>query len=176
MRIAVREARGTAVERLFVSAIGGRWSMTSRVLRAVAVLFGLTLIECAARQRSPEVRAPVPANPQALRAERDGTIRLSDVTLVADRSLKRGRYELRYRVVGTHQFLEIVEVWPEYPLPRTTWKRKRPVGDFECRWESLGQCADETRVLVASQDGIHRMSWIELAGQGGRCYPETPVR
>lgn len=152
-------------------------SARTKVLASLVCALSLTLLTaCAARAGKSGVNVAAAPTERVIAADRDGMIRLGKAAFLADRTLRRARYEFRYRLDGPEYLLRIVEVRPEYPLAKTPWQWKTQLGDVPCRVEPLAERAEQTRVLLVREGEAHRIAWVELAGHAERCHPQGSLR
>ena len=106
-----------------------------------------------------------------------GDITLTTSTKIADVTLKPGRYYIEHRVEGTIQprrvaehFIHFTEVTPKEHQRRQAARDALEYtvahpGEIQCELEELGKKAAKTTVFTTTEDGINRITRIEIAGE-----------
>lgn len=105
-------------------------------------------------------------------------VTLTTETRIADITLKPGRYYIDHRVEGTLRprrveahYIHFTEVTSEVRQRRQAARnalRGSPVahpGDIECTLEALTKPASKTTIVTTEEDGIRRITRIEIAGE-----------
>jgi hypothetical protein len=106
-----------------------------------------------------------------------GDITLTTETMIADITLKPGRYYIEHRVEGTVQprrvaghFIHFTEVTPKEHQRRQAVRDALEYtvahpGEIECELEALGKKASKTTIVTTTENGIRRITRIEIAGE-----------
>ena len=107
-----------------------------------------------------------------------GEVTLTTETKVADITLKPGRYYIDHRVEGTvaprrvsGHYIHFTEVTPELSQRREAARRAfgesavAHPGEIECALEALSKKASKTTVFTTTEEGITRITRIEIAGE-----------
>ena len=114
----------------------------------------------------------------ALAVGQKGEITLTTETMIADITLKPGRYYIEHRVEGTVQprrvaghYIHFTEVTPKEHERRQAARDALEYtvahpGEIECELEALTKKASKTTVFTTTEDGIRRITRIEIAGEG----------
>lgn len=107
-----------------------------------------------------------------------GDITFTTKTMIAGITLKPGRYYIEHRVEGTVQprrvvghYVHFTEVTPEQHQKRQAardaigeYTVAHP-GEIECKLEALTKKAPKTTVFTTTENGIRRITRIEIAGE-----------
>ncbi len=107
-----------------------------------------------------------------------GDVVFTTETRVADITLKPGRYYLEHRVEGTLQprrvaghYLHFTQVTAEEHQKRQGARNAigeytvAHPGEIQCELEALTKKAKKTTVFTATENGVHRITRIEIAGE-----------
>ena len=106
-----------------------------------------------------------------------GEVTLTTETKVADITLKPGRYYLDHRVAGTvaprrveGHYIHFTELTPALNQRREGARTFGDAnvahpGEIECTLEALPKKASKTQVFTTMEDGIARITRIEIAGE-----------
>ena len=107
-----------------------------------------------------------------------GEITLTTETRIADITLKPGRYYIDHRVQETLQprrvfahYIHFTEVTPESTQRRRAAREAlggtavAHPGEIECKVEALPKKASKTTVVTTIEDGVPRITRIEIAGE-----------
>lgn len=105
-------------------------------------------------------------------------ITIAKETRVANITLKPGRYYIDHRVEGTARprrveahYIHFTEVTPEVQQRRRAARNALKSvavahpGDIECALEALPKPSAQTRVITAEENGVPRITRIEIAGE-----------
>ena len=101
-----------------------------------------------------------------LEQQKPAEIRVSKPVKVGNLTLSPGEYFLHYQIEGSHHFVRIskvvtvVDVHPEYSVNTYTYD----VGDVNCELVFLPGKAPRTRVSEVSQQGVNRITKLEIKG------------
>ena len=114
----------------------------------------------------------------ALSVGKTGEVTFTTETQIGGITLKPGRYFLDHRVEGTTtprkvvaHYIHFTEVTPEEHQRRQAVRDAisgHPVahpGEIECEVEALPKNAAATKVFTTTEDGIRRITRIEIAGE-----------
>jgi hypothetical protein len=101
----------------------------------------------------------------AMKVGKTGDITFSEETKVGDLTLKPGRYQFQHRVEGSDHFVNFTEWTKPNKYTLRSGSPKAHVGEVKCRLEPLQKKASETRIYVVQEDGVRRMSKVEIAGE-----------
>lgn len=107
-----------------------------------------------------------------------GEITLTTQTMIADITLKPGRYYIEHRVEETLQprrvaahFIHFTEMTPKEHQKRQAardalgeYAVAHP-GEIQCELEALPKNASKTTVFTTTENGIRRITRIEIAGE-----------
>lgn len=102
---------------------------------------------------------------QAVQLGRKAEITLGSDVQVGSLTLKAGRYVLQHRGVRSVHFLHFTELEKANPYHRITQGAKAHPGEVRCRLEPLPAKASRTAVYLSSEDGISRVTKVEIAGE-----------
>ena len=115
---------------------------------------------------------------EALAVGQKGDVTFTTETTIAGITLKPGRYYIEHRVEGTVQprrvaghYVHFTEVTPEESLKRQAARdaiREYTVahpGEIPCELEALKKKASKTTVFTTTENGIRRITRIEIAGE-----------
>ena len=106
-----------------------------------------------------------------------GDVTFTTETRIADITLKPGRYYIEHRVEGTLQprrvfghYIHFTEVTPKEHERRQAVRDALEYtvahpGEIECEVEALAKKASKTTVFTTTEDGIPRITRIEIAGE-----------
>jgi hypothetical protein len=105
-------------------------------------------------------------------------ITLTKETRIADITLKPGRYYIDHRVEGTARprrveahYIHFTEVTPDVRQRRQAARNALKgsavahPGDIECALEALTKPASKTTVVTTDDNGVPRITRIEIAGE-----------
>ena len=113
----------------------------------------------------------------ALAVGQKGDVTFTTETRIADITLKPGRYYIEHRVEGTVQprrvaghYIHFTEVTPKEHERRQAVRDALEYtvahpGEIECGLEALTKKASKTTVFTTTEDGIRRITRIEIAGE-----------
>ena len=107
-----------------------------------------------------------------------GEVTLTAETRIADITLKPGRYYLDHRVEGTTQprrvaahYVHFTEVTPKEHQKRESARKAlgeytvAHPGEIQCELEALEKRAARTTVFTVEENGVRRITRIEIAGE-----------
>ena len=106
-----------------------------------------------------------------------GEVTFTAETRIADITLKPGRYYIQHRVEGTVQprrvaghYIHFTEVTPKEHQRRQAVRDALEYtvahpGEIQCDLEELGRKASKTTVFTTTEDGMRRITRIEIAGE-----------
>ena len=113
----------------------------------------------------------------ALAVGQKGDVTFTTETMIGDITLKPGRYYIEHRVEGTVQprrvvghYIHFTEVTPKEHERRQAVRDALEYtvahpGEIECELEALTKKASKTTVFTTTEDGIRRITRIEIAGE-----------
>ena len=114
----------------------------------------------------------------ALSVGKTGEVTFTTETKIGDITLKPGRYYLDHRVEGTVQprrvaghYIHFTQVTPEEHQRRKAVRDAiggKPVahpGEIECELEALKKTASKTTIFTTTENGVRRITRIEIAGE-----------
>lgn len=84
-------------------------------------------------------------------------------TRVGDLTLPAGTYRIQHRVKGSDHFMDFTGL--ARPNPPNQGIPTGYSGKAECRWESLPVKAQRTAVMTTEENGVRRVTRIEIAGE-----------
>lgn len=103
---------------------------------------------------------------QVLKVGKNGKIELSEETKVGELTLKPGPYKVQHRVAGSDHFIHFIELTK--PIPYRSGSGDTPKshpGEVMCKIEPLNEKIAETKVYLKKEDGMMRITRIEISGE-----------
>ena len=97
---------------------------------------------------------------QVIKVGKNGNITLSQETMVGDVKLPAGDYQVKHRVEGSDHMIHFKQLYSQ----RTGAVIAHP-GDIKCKLEPLNQKVAQTAVFLNKEDGMMRITRIEIGGE-----------
>ncbi|MEW5976343.1 MAG: hypothetical protein AB1898_11130 [Acidobacteriota bacterium] len=101
---------------------------------------------------------------RAVKVGKKGEIEFSSDTQLGDISLRRGRYQFQHRVEGSDHFVHFTELTKSIPYSSYSGPKAHP-GEVKCRVEPLEKKVSRTTVYSRKENGVYRLTRIEVAGE-----------
>ena len=107
------------------------------------------------------------ADQQVIKVGKKGEMMFDEETRIGDLTLKPGHYQIQHRVDGADHVVHFTELKGKHrnPYYESGATGEAHPGEVKCRLEPMNAKASETKVNISTEEGVRRITRIEIAGE-----------